>query len=70
MLDEILDVALQRLFDLLPDVVLHAIALLTGAAATLIGAMMIGAGESIRIGGALTAIGLLLVVGVLTARHR
>lgn len=70
MLDEILDLAFQGLFDLIPDAVVRAIVLLAGATAALIGAMMIGAGESVRIGGVLTALGLLLVVGVLASWYR
>jgi len=70
MLDEIFDLAFQGLFNLIPDAVVKAIVLLAGTAATLIGAMMIGAGESVRIGGVLTALGLLLAVGVLASWYR
>lgn len=70
MLDEIFDLAFQGLFDLIPDAVVKVIVLSAGAAAALIGSMMIAAGESVRIGGALTALGLLLVVGVLASWYR
>jgi hypothetical protein len=70
MLDEIFDLAFQGLFNLIPDAVVKVVVLLVGTTAALIGAMMIGAGESVRIGGVLTALGLLLVVGVLASWYR
>jgi hypothetical protein len=70
MLDELFDLAFQGLFNLIPDPVVKAVLLLSGAVAALIGAMMLGAGESVVIGGALTVVGLLLVVGVLASWYR
>jgi hypothetical protein len=74
MLDEILDVLIGELTKLIPDVVWGAIFLLTGLLTAMIGlTTLLGVatvGLSPQFGGILTAVGALLVGGVLVSRSR
>ena len=74
MLDEIFDVLLGEIAKLVPDVVWGAIFLVTGALTTMIGVTMVlgmtTLNGSPRLGGLLTAVGVLLIAGPLVAWYR
>ncbi|MGQ3329580.1 hypothetical protein [Halorubrum sp. FL23] len=74
MLDEILDVLIDEVAKLIPDVIWGAIFLLTGLLTAMLGVTtLLGVatlGWSPRFGGILTAVGALLVVGVLVSWYR
>lgn len=70
MMDEIFDAFFHAIYEFVPDVVVRIIVLLTGVVTAIIGVGMIGVGESTRIGGILTAIGVSLVVGTLALQYR
>ena len=74
MLDEILDVLIDAVAKLVPDVVWGAVFLVTGGLTAMIGVTMIlgmtTLDGSVRLGGVLTAVGASLIAGVLVARYR
>jgi hypothetical protein len=74
MLDEIFDVVIDEIAKLVPDVVWGAIFLVTGALTTMIGVTMLlemtTLNGSVRLGGVLTAVGVLLIAGPLVAWYR
>ncbi|QUO49188.1 MULTISPECIES: hypothetical protein [Halorubrum] len=74
MLDEILDVLIDEVAKLVPDVVWGAVFLVTGALTTMLGVTMIldmtTLNGSMRLGGVLTAVGVLLIAGPFVAWYR
>ncbi|GAA0530155.1 hypothetical protein ABNG02_02515 [Halorubrum ejinorense] len=74
MLDEIFDVLIGEVAKLVPDVVWGAVFLITGALTAMIGVAMVlettTLDGSVRLGGVLTAVGVLLTAGVLVAWYR